>query len=148
MAAMVETKNIKSLGKLVSVLDCFSTTDRSLTVSKIAERAGLPRSTAHRAILALKEVGFLEQDHTRDEYRLGLRLFQLGATVLNNMDLQRVAHPFVEALSALVIFAVFCIWGLAVARARAALLSASRRRTLNRVSALVMAITGLAIALR
>ncbi|MEZ5845703.1 MAG: IclR family transcriptional regulator [Geminicoccaceae bacterium] len=98
---MAETKNIKSLGKLVSVLDCFSTTDRSLTVSKIAERAELPRSTAHRAILALKEVGFLEQDHTRDEYRLGLRLFQLGATVLNNMDLQRVAHPFVEALSAL-----------------------------------------------
>lgn len=65
---------------------------------------------------------------------------------LQSMRLADIA--LVEGLSALVIFAVFCVWGLAVARARAALLSASRRRTLNRVSALVMAITGLAIALR
>jgi hypothetical protein len=99
--AMVETKSIKTLGKLIGVLDCFSTTDRSLTVSEIAQRSGLPRSTAHRAILALKEVGFLEQDRARDEYRLGLRLSQLGATVLNSMDLQRVARPFVEALSSM-----------------------------------------------
>jgi DNA-binding IclR family transcriptional regulator len=98
---MIETKNIKTLGKLVGVLDCFSTTDRSLTVSEIADRLGLPRSTAHRSILALKEVGFLEQDQTRDEYRLGMRLFQFGTTVLHNMDLQREARPFVEALSSL-----------------------------------------------
>ena len=98
---MIETKSIKTLGKLVGILDCFSTTDRSLTVSEIAARAGLPRSTAHRSILALKEVGFLEQDRTREEYRLGLRLFQLGTTVLNSMDLQREARPFVEALSSL-----------------------------------------------
>lgn len=97
----METKSIKTLGKLVSVLDCFSTTDRSLTVSEIARRCGLPRSTAHRSILALKEVGFLEQENTRDEYCLGLRLFQLGTTVLNNMDLQPKAGPFVEALSSI-----------------------------------------------
>lgn len=99
--SLVETKNIKTLGKLVSVLDSFSTSDRSLSVSQIAARAGLPRSTAHRAIQSLKEVGFLEQDSTRDEYRLGLKLFQLGTTVLNNLDLQREARPFVEALSSL-----------------------------------------------
>lgn len=97
----METKSIKTLGKLIRVLDCFSTTDRSLSVSEIARRCDLPRSTAHRSILALKEVGFLEQDRVRDSYRLGLRLFQLGTTVLNNMDLQREARPIVEALSAL-----------------------------------------------
>lgn len=97
----METKNVKTLGKMVSVLDCFSTTERTLSVSEIAERTGLPRSTAHRSILALKEVGFLEQDRARDAYRLGLRLFQLGATVLNNLDLQRKARPICEALSSL-----------------------------------------------
>lgn len=97
----MDTKNIKTLGKLMAVLDCFSTTEKHLTVTEIAERTKLPRSTAHRSILALKEVGFLEQDQRRDEYRLGLRLFQLGATVLDNMDIQREARPFVEALSGL-----------------------------------------------
>lgn len=97
----VETKNMKTVGKLLAVLECFSTGDRRLSVTEIARRTGLPRSTAHRAILALKEIGFLDQDRMRDEYRLGLKLFQLGTIVLHNMDLQREAWPFVEALSSL-----------------------------------------------
>jgi DNA-binding IclR family transcriptional regulator len=97
----VATKNIKTVGKLVSVLECFSTSDRALSAVEIARRIGLPRSTAHRSILALKEIGFLEQDQSRDKYRLGLKLFQLGITMLHNMDLQREARPFVEALNSL-----------------------------------------------
>ncbi len=98
---MIETKSIKTVGKLMRVLECFSTRDRHLTVGEIAERTGLPRSTAHRAILSLKEIGFLDQDNTRDAYRLGLKLFQMGATVLHNMDLQSEARPLVESLGSL-----------------------------------------------
>ena len=98
----METKNIKSTGKLMSVLECFSTRDRLLTVTEIAARTGLPRSTAHRAILSLKEIGFLDQDASREAYRLGLKLFQLGVTVLHNMDLQTEARPLVESLGSLV----------------------------------------------
>ncbi|GAB5375615.1 MAG: IclR family transcriptional regulator [Acuticoccus sp.] len=98
----VETKSIKSTGKLMSVLECFSTRDRLLTVTEIAARTGLPRSTAHRAILSLKEIGFLDQDGSREAYRLGLKLFQLGVTVLHNMDVQSEARPLVESLGSLV----------------------------------------------
>lgn len=97
----MQTKNVKSAGKLLAVLDCFSILDRRLSVAEIARRTKLPRSTAHRLILALKEIGFLEQDRTRDEYRLGMKLFELGSIVLSNMDLQREARPFVEALASL-----------------------------------------------
>lgn len=97
----MKTTNVKSAGKMLSVLECFSSVDRRLSVSEIARRTDLPRSTAHRLIGALKEMGFLEQDHTRDEYRLGIKLFELGSIVLNNMDLHREARPFVDALTAL-----------------------------------------------
>lgn len=97
---MLETKNVKSAGKLLAVLECFSSVDKRLSVSEIARRTDLPRSTAHRLILALKEIGFLEQDRSRDEYRLGIKLFELGSIVLGNMDLHREAPPFVEALTA------------------------------------------------
>jgi len=98
----VETKSIKSTGKLMRVLECFSTRERLLTVTEIAARTGLPRSTAHRAILSLKEIGFLDQDGSREAYRLGLKLFQLGVTVLHNMDVQTEARPLVESLGSLV----------------------------------------------
>ncbi|NYZ13954.1 IclR family transcriptional regulator [Azospirillum sp. RWY-5-1] len=97
----MQTKNVKSAGKLLAVLECFSSLDRRLSVAEIARRTALPRSTAHRLILALKEIGFLEQDRSRDEYRLGMKLFELGSIVLFNMDLQREAKPFVEALASL-----------------------------------------------
>jgi DNA-binding IclR family transcriptional regulator len=88
-----------SAQKMLRLLQCFSIFDRSLSVSQIAERTGMPRSTAHRWCLSLRQVGFLDQDQARDEYRLGLGLFQLGNIVLSSMDLHRQARPVVESLT-------------------------------------------------
>ncbi len=97
----MENRTNKSTAKLMRVLECFSTRDRLLTVTEIAARTKLPRSTAHRAILSLKEIGLLDQDASREAYRLGLKLLQLGVTVLHNMDVQAEARPLVESLGAL-----------------------------------------------
>jgi len=92
---------LKSLNKVVRVLDCFSTRDRSLSLGEISARTGMPKTTAHRLVASLRDVGMLEQDRERDRYRLGLKLFELGNTVLANMDLHREARPFVEQLTRL-----------------------------------------------
>lgn len=92
---------LKSMVKMLRILECFSTKDRKLSPSEIARRTGLPNSTAHRIAATLREIGFLDQDRGRDEYRLGLKLFELGSTVLANMDLHREARPVVDALAAL-----------------------------------------------
>ena len=41
----------------------------------------------------------LEQDAMRERYRLGMKLFEYGSTVLGNMELHRVAGPFVGSLT-------------------------------------------------
>ncbi len=92
---------LKSLGKVMRVLECFSTRDRSLSLGEICARTGFPKATAHRLVASLRDVGLLDQDRERDRYRLGLRLFELGNTVLANMDLHREARPFVEQLTRL-----------------------------------------------
>jgi DNA-binding IclR family transcriptional regulator len=68
-------------------------------LAEISAVSGFPRSTAHRLAASMRDVGLLDQDSHRDRYRLGLRLFELGNTVLANMDLHREARPFVDALS-------------------------------------------------
>jgi DNA-binding IclR family transcriptional regulator len=88
---------LKSVLKTLSVLECFSTRDRKLSTSEIARRTGLPRGTAHRVLITLREAGLLEQE--QDTYRLGVKLFELGTVVLANMDLHREAQSFVEALT-------------------------------------------------
>jgi DNA-binding IclR family transcriptional regulator len=92
-------ENLKSLFKVSRILDCFSTVNRTLSLREICDRTGLPKSTTHRLIASMREVGLLDQDREGDRYRLGLKLFELGNIVLANMDLHREARPFVEALT-------------------------------------------------
>ncbi|UXN75783.1 helix-turn-helix domain-containing protein (plasmid) [Devosia sp. A8/3-2] len=68
-------ESLKSLTKVSRVLDCFTTSRRSLSPAEICTKTGYPRSTTHRLLAAMREVGFIEQDRERDFYRLGLRLF-------------------------------------------------------------------------
>lgn len=84
---------------MLAILECFSTVERKLSVAEIAVRTGMPRGTAHRIIRTMRHLGLLEQDRQRDQYRLGMKLFELGTTVLANMDLHREAQDRVEALS-------------------------------------------------
>ncbi len=90
---------LKSLTKVVRVLDAFSTTDRALSLAQICQCTGFPKSTTHRLLASMREAGLLDQDRERDRYRLGMKLFELGNVVLANMELHREARPFVEALT-------------------------------------------------
>ncbi len=89
---------LKSLHKTIRVLECFSIREPRLSLSEIARRVGLPASTTHRILATLRAAGFVEQDGERDQYRLGLKLLELGSVVLATMELHREAAPFVEAL--------------------------------------------------
>ncbi|AMM85573.1 IclR family transcriptional regulator [Martelella sp. AD-3] len=100
-AARVKTRGdegLKSLSKVVRILECFSVNDRALSLATICQRTGFPKSTTHRLVASMREVGFLDQDRERDSYRLGLRLFEFGDIVLANLDVRREARPMMESL--------------------------------------------------
>lgn len=94
-------EGLKSLVKVVAVLDCFSTSNRALSLAEICAETGFPRSTTHRLLASMREVGFVEQDRERDRYRLGVRLFEFGNIYLANLDLNREARGIVESLKRL-----------------------------------------------
>lgn len=91
-------ESLKSLNKVVRILGCFSTSHRTLSLADICTRTGYPRSTTHRLLAAMREVGFIEQDHERDHYRLGLRLFEFGNVALANLEIHREGRTIVDAL--------------------------------------------------
>ncbi|MFZ4289433.1 IclR family transcriptional regulator [Variovorax sp. HJSM1_2] len=93
-----DKSRIQSIGKMMGVLECFSTVNRHLTLAQIATMSGMPRPTAHRMLAAMKEIGFIEQDTRNGSYGLGIRLFELGNIALANMDILREAKPFIDRL--------------------------------------------------
>ncbi|MDF3282988.1 IclR family transcriptional regulator [Gordonia sp. N1V] len=65
------------LWKAFDVLNAFDRRRRILTLAQIVRHSGLPKSTVHRVLAMLVELGALEQQD--DGYRIGLRMFSLGA---------------------------------------------------------------------
>jgi DNA-binding IclR family transcriptional regulator len=82
------------------VLEVFHPNERDLSLSEIADRLVLPRSSVHRLLAALVTHGFVERDPTTRRYRLGIRLFEIGSTAIHERGLHSAAHPVLETLAA------------------------------------------------
>jgi DNA-binding IclR family transcriptional regulator len=83
------------LWKAFDVLGAFSHRRRVLTLSEIARYSGLPKSTAHRVLFMLIEVGAVEQ--VPGGYQVGLRMFSLGV-LPPEAALREAALPHLEEL--------------------------------------------------
>jgi DNA-binding IclR family transcriptional regulator len=83
------------LWKAFDVLGAFSDRRRVLTLAAIARHSQLPKSTAHRVLAMLVEVGAVEQ--VPGGYQLGLRMFSLGA-LGPEAALRAAALPHLEEL--------------------------------------------------
>jgi DNA-binding IclR family transcriptional regulator len=86
------------LSRGLRLLDAFGPTRQAMRLSQIARHAGLPPSTAHRLLGELVAWGGLERDENGC-YRIGLRLWELGALAPRGAGLRERALPFLEDLS-------------------------------------------------
>ena len=92
-----EPRFSQSLERGLAILSCFSGERPVRGIADLADELGMSRSTTHRYVVTLLELGYLEQDAQR-KYRLGLRVTDLGMSALNSMSLREHAHPYLEEL--------------------------------------------------
>lgn len=83
--------------RLFAVLGAFDKAEPVLTLTRIAELAGLPLATAHRVTGELTRAGALERNED-GTYQVGLRLWELGSLAPRQRDLRRVARPMMQNL--------------------------------------------------
>ena len=87
----------QSLERGLAILAFFTPEQPTLRLADIADGLGLGRSTTHRYASTLVALGYLEQGPSR-RYRLGLKVTDLGMTVLNSIGLREPAHQYLEDL--------------------------------------------------
>ena len=86
------------LGRSASIMEAFNGAQRVLSLADLNKRTRLPKSTLHRLVDQLCQVGWLERDH--GGYRVGLRMFELGTLVVEGNRLHEAAFPHLQALAA------------------------------------------------
>lgn len=88
----------RSVQRASRILSAFTIERPSLTLAELADRADLPKATAHRLAAALKTCGLLSQ--TADgRYGLGVKLLELGAIVRENLDVVQQCAPAMDAIA-------------------------------------------------
>jgi len=88
---------IASLARGLTVVTAFGEGRAELTLSEVAERTGLPRATARRALITLRHLGHVTVDGR--VFRLTPRVLALGFPPLSKTTLTRIARTHLAALT-------------------------------------------------
>ncbi len=83
----------------IHVLQTFSREEPVLGVNEVSRRLGLHKSTVSRILATLEETTLVERDPASGRFRLGVGVISLAGPMLANMDVRRVARPFLEDLA-------------------------------------------------
>lgn len=92
------TQSVSVLDRVSAILNAFPAGGDGLTITEIAQRAGLPKSTVSRLARNLVETGYLDRDG--DVHYLGIRLYELGLNVEEPRRLREAAGQAMRRLSA------------------------------------------------
>jgi IclR family transcriptional regulator, acetate operon repressor len=96
MGRPVSQDSASSLSRGLCLLNLFSVNNTELSISELARRSGIPKSTTHRLVGDLMNWGALERGPRG--VRLGIHLLELGHLV-PTQRLREVAIPFAHNLN-------------------------------------------------
>jgi IclR family transcriptional regulator, acetate operon repressor len=91
--------SVQALDRGLALLEIIAQAD-GLSLTDIAQRAGLAPSTAHRILTTLKAAGFVHCDAAHGSYLIGVKAFKIGSAFLRNRKLVDVARGVMRDLMA------------------------------------------------
>lgn len=94
-----EGNTLSVLQKGMRVLHAFSVTEPQLSVTEIARRVQLHKSTVSRTLNQLEDMELVARMSDSGHFQLGLGLIGLAGPLLANLDVRRVAYPALERLT-------------------------------------------------
>ncbi|MBN1226302.1 MAG: IclR family transcriptional regulator [Deltaproteobacteria bacterium] len=99
---MNKEKDKSYIGSLAKGMDVLSLVVHSKTVLGITEISrvlNLSIGSVQRVTNTLQKLGYLRKDENKQGYVLGYKAWGLGLSIIKDIDLKRVAHPYLQELS-------------------------------------------------
>ncbi len=89
---------VQSVARSLELLDVLHRCE-SATISSLAEHLGVHRATTLRMLQTLERYGYVTRGEHRGEFRLGIKVFELGHAFVDRSDLIRAARPMMRHLA-------------------------------------------------
>lgn len=88
-----------TLLKGLSVLEALAARGQPRGVTELADELGLVKSNIHRLLQTLAHRGYVRKDEASGRYECTLKMWELGASVVEQLDVRPAARPGMEALA-------------------------------------------------
>jgi IclR family KDG regulon transcriptional repressor len=102
----VKRMKVQVLDRALDIVELLSKEQHGLSLTDIARRLDLHKSTVYRLLQSLKDRGYIEKT-AEGNYRLGMEWIELSSIHLNNLELKTEAQPLLRELAGLVNNTVF-----------------------------------------
>jgi IclR family KDG regulon transcriptional repressor len=87
-----------SVKRAITILEYLAKAEEPRELAAISDDLAMNKSTAHRFLSTLREMGYVRQEPDTGRYSLGSRIAWLAARFLEKMDIREVARPILEEL--------------------------------------------------
>lgn len=91
--------SVRSIDRALDVLDCFGPGQLDFSLTDFSKRIELPMSTTSRIVSTLERRNYLARNRETGRYTLGSKLTEIGILGFSNIDLSKVAAPFMRELN-------------------------------------------------
>lgn len=92
--------SVSSVLKVFGILQALGE-EREIGITELSQRVMMSKSTVYRFLQTMKSLGYVAQEGESEKYSLTLKLFELGAKALQNVDLIRSADLQMREISRL-----------------------------------------------
>ncbi|MGF1735668.1 DNA-binding transcriptional regulator KdgR [Photobacterium satsumensis] len=98
MESAKQPEAVSSVMKVFGILQALGE-QKEIGVTELSQRLMMSKSTVYRFLQTMKMLGYVSQEGETDKYALTLKLFELGATSLEHVDLIDLCDKEMQLIS-------------------------------------------------
>jgi DNA-binding IclR family transcriptional regulator len=98
-AATPAKYRVQVLDRVFDLIDALAGSEPLRSLNDLCEAVALHKSTTHRLMQSLEARRYVERSPSGNEYRLGLRLFELGTKAVSRLSYVEMARPHLDRLA-------------------------------------------------
>lgn len=88
---------IPALEKAIAILELIATSEKEYTITEIHKKLNISKSTVFTTLTVLESYDFVKKND-KGYYDIGFKLYQLGMKYVSNIDLIKIARPYLKRL--------------------------------------------------
>ena len=90
---------VQTLERSLDILEVLAQSEESLGVTVIGNKVSLHKSTVHRILQTLCYRGYVQREKDSERYHLGIKIVELGIKFFNDLEIRKVAAPYLGKLA-------------------------------------------------